>query len=160
MIDKVTGEIIAPFVRSPFNYDLNEASDRSGLKCEDPSRADQSFAEQSDINTIVKQFGLTGQLPEGVTPPQSGDFTEVYDYHSAMNVVRQAQESFMEMPADIRAEFNNDPGRFMAFVHDPANRERAEKMGLVVKREAPKPPEPVLVKVIPEPAPPGGTSST
>lgn len=157
-VDPETGEIVPPFVRSSYNYDPDAASTASGLRCDDPSRTDQSFAEEVDINTIVRRFGLTGQLPENVSVPQSGDFTAVTDFQSALNVVRAAEESFMEMPADVRSEFANDPGRFLEFVNNPANRERAEQLGIVNKREAPKIPEPVAVRVVPDPAP--GTSST
>lgn len=161
MVDKSTGEVIFPFVRSAFNYDPDEASDRSSLLCLDPSRADQSFAEECDINTIVERFGLTGQLPEGVTVPQSGDFTQVVDYQSALNVLRKAQEAFDEMPAHVRAEFGNDPARFVDFVNDPDNRARAEKLGVVVPRETPKPVEPVAVRVVADaPVSGAGTSST
>ena len=46
----------------------------------------------------------------------SGDFTNIPDFHTAMNLVRQAQEEFVRIPADVRARFNNDPGRFMEFL--------------------------------------------
>lgn len=152
MIDKETGEVIVPFLRTPYNYDTNAASDASGLRCEDPSRTDQSFAEETDINTIVKRFGLTGQLPDAgsVRAPLEGDFHEIYDYHTAANVVRQAEEAFAAMPADVRTEFGNDPGRFMDFVHNPKNMDRAVELGLAVKKEVPPPPEPVLVKLAPD----------
>lgn len=164
MVDKLTGEIVFPFVRSPFNYDVDEVSDRTGLRCEDESRAQQHFLEEVDINTIVKRFGLTGELPEpdSVKVPLEGDFEAVYDFQSAMNVVRAAEESFMAMPAEVRSEFGNDPARFMAFVHDPDNRARAEKLGLIVPRETPTAPEPMVVRVVadkPEVSG-GGTSST
>lgn len=160
-IDQDTGEIITPFLRTAHNYDRNRASDESALVCADPSRTSQEFKDDSDINTIVERFGITGQLPDpgSVKAPLEGDFHEIYDFQSALNVVRAAEESFMQMPADVRAEFKNDPGRFVDFVNNPANRARAEELGIVLKHEQPKPPEPVLVKVVPEVSG-GGTSST
>jgi len=86
------------FVRSPYNYDVAAASRESGLECLDESLAVQSEAEDADINTIVKRFGLTGQLPENVRVPLASDFTEAMDFKSAMNAIRAAQESFAEMP--------------------------------------------------------------
>lgn len=159
-VNPVTGEIVpGPFLRTAHNYDMNEASDESGLRCEDPSRTDQSFSEEVDINTIVRRFGLTGELPENLTVPQSGDFTGVSDYQSALNVVIAAQDAFMQMPAEVRAEFGNDPGRFVSFVENEKNRERAIELGIAVKKEEPKAPEPMLVRVVPEVSG-GGTSST
>lgn len=159
-VNPMTGEMVpGPFLRTAHNYDMNSASDESALVCADPSQTDQSFAEEVDINTIVRRFGLTGELPEDLKVPQSGDFTSITNYQDAMNVVRAAQEAFMEMPAEVRAEFGNDPGRFIAFVENEKNRERAIELGIAVPRETPKPVEPMLVKVVPDvPASSGGTS--
>lgn len=119
------------FVRTPYNYDRNKASDQSGLACKDATRTQQHFAEEVDINTIVRRFNLTGQLPTNIRMPEYGDFENAFDFHTAMNAIRQAQESFMAMPANIRARFHNDPGEFVDFVADDANRAEAEKFGLV-----------------------------
>lgn len=137
------------FVRSPYNYDMSAASDESGLKCEDETLAIQSARDESDINTIVRRFGLTGELPSDVSMPQSGDFVGIGDFHSAMNLVRQAQDEFLRVPADIRARFNNDPARFMAFVEDGSNVDEARKLGLL--REPVPVPEPLAVRVVPDP---------
>lgn len=96
-------------------------------------RTQQEFAEEADINTIVRRFGLTGELPENVRIPQSGDFTGVTDYHSALNLIREADEGFMELPAELRARFEHDPGRLMAFLEDASNKDEAIKLGLVNK---------------------------
>ena len=91
----------------------------------------QQYAEEVDINTIVKRFGLTGQLPQNLQMPVSGDFTDAVDFHTAMNVVRQAEEEFLRVPADVRERFGNDPGKLMAFLEDDKNRDEAIKLGLV-----------------------------
>ena len=122
------------FLRTPYNYDVNEASDASGLCCEDPSLAQQHAKDECDINTIVRRFGLTGELPSNVRAPQYGDFTSATDYHTAMNAVIAANESFMQLPADVRMRFNNDAGSFVDFCSDESNRAEAEKLGLVVPR--------------------------
>ena len=117
-----------------FNMNQNEISDATGLSCQDDSLAIQSAEEESNINTIVRRFGLTGELPNDLRMPQSGDFTGLPDFHAAMNLVRQAQEEFVRVPAEIRARFANDPARFMAFVEDEANYDEALKLGLVNAR--------------------------
>lgn len=124
-----------PFVRNPYNYDVNEASDASALLCEDPSLAQQSMLEESDINTIVRRFGLTGELPQNLRAPTYGDFSGVFDYQSALNAIMDAEDAFMELPAEIRARFGNDPGAFVDFCSDENNRSEAEKLGLVVPKE-------------------------
>lgn len=112
------------------------SSSRVQLTCSDPSLAEQSSLEETDINTIVRRFGLTGQLPTGVRQPTYGDYTDVFDYHTAMNAIVQAEEAFMEMPAHVRTRFHNDPGEFVAFCSDEANRDEALKLGLVMPKAA------------------------
>lgn len=132
------------FVRNPYNYDTMEASNESGLKCEDESLAQQHQKEEADINTIVRRFGLTGQLPDNVRIPQYGDFTGITDYQTALNAVKAADEAFMELTADIRSRFENDPEKFVEFCLNAENSEELVKMGLAVKSpevvEAPKAP--------------------
>jgi phage internal scaffolding protein len=125
------------FVRSTFNYDMNAASDESGLRCDDVSLAKQEFAEECDINTIARRFGITGELPSGVRMPSYGDFSSVVDFHTAFNAVALANEAFETMPADVRSRFQNDPGKFVDFCSDESNRDEAIRLGLV-----PPPPVP------------------
>jgi len=120
--------------RNGYNYDRDKASLETGLKCPEESLTKQSFTEEADINTIVRRFNLTGQLPENIRQPVYADFENAFDFHSAMNAIRAAQESFDAMPADLRARFHNDPGEFVDFVNDNDNRAEAEKMGLVLPK--------------------------
>lgn len=137
------------FIRSSFNYDMDAASNESALLCEDESLALQSMEEESNINTIVRKFGVTGELPSDVKMPQTGDFTNLPDFHTAMNIVRKTQEEFLRVPAEIRARFGNDPQAFMMFVEDDANRDEARRMGLL-KPEVVAP-EPMAVRVVSDP---------
>lgn len=130
---------LAVFVRSgfPFNYDADAVSDATGLACLDESLAQQQFAEEVDINTIVRRFGLTGEMPDSPVMPTFGDFTDaVTDYQTALNMLNAAQDSFMQFPAEVRARFHNDPQEMMQFLDDEKNRDEAVKLGFI-----PKPPE-------------------
>lgn len=129
-----------PFLRTPYNYDVDKASDDSGLECKDPSLAQQHMAEECDINYIVERFGVTGQFP--VAPshtPTYGDFTGIGDYRQALDAVMAADEAFMALPAKIRERFDNDPALFVDFCssNDPADRSEAMELGLI-----PYPPKP------------------
>jgi phage internal scaffolding protein len=124
--------MIKVFLRTPYNYDTMEASDACALSCPEPTLAQQHARDETDINTIVRRFGLTGELPSNVRVPQYGDFTHTTDYHTAMNAVLAANEAFMQLPADVRTRFNNDPGALVDFVSDDNNRAEAEKLGLVI----------------------------
>lgn len=118
--------------RAPGTYDPDQASEESGLRC-DPAEGvtQQQFAEEVDINNIVRRFGLTGEIPSTNNMPRSGDFTGVVDFHTAMEMIRKAEEAFMEFPAELRHKFHHDPQELMQFLEDPNNRGEAEKLGLV-----------------------------
>jgi phage internal scaffolding protein len=131
--------MISPvFLRSPFNYDMSRASEETALLCSDPSLTQQQFRDESDINTIVNVFLKTGHLPDSVSMPQYADYEGVFDFQSAMNVVRMADENFMRMPAQVRARFHNSPQEFLDFFADPGNRDEAVRLGLAVPVEQPK----------------------
>jgi len=121
--------------RNGYNYDVDQASLESGLECKDPSLTSQSSADEADINTLVRRFGLTGTMPQGLKVPEYGDFDVVMDFQSAQNAVLAAQKSFMAMPADVRARFVNDPQVFLEFCANPENADELVKMGLAIKKD-------------------------
>ena len=122
-------------------YDnFSSMSDETGLKCLDPSLTQQQFRDESDINTIVDRFMKTGHLPDPVSMPQYVDYEGVFDFQSAMNVVRQADENFMRMDAKVRSRFHNSPQEFLEFFADPANSEEAVRLGLAVAQPKESPP--------------------
>lgn len=154
-----------PFLRTAYNYDRNRAGDESGLDCrydpvtgeETPSMTQQQFAEECDINTIVKRFGLDYK-PEGIRAPQYGDFTGINSFQQAVNQIALANEAFDELHAEVRARFNNNPGEFVDFALKEENREQLEKWGMVNPKPAPKPTETALEpkKETPPATPPKG----
>lgn len=104
---------------------------------EEPSMTIQSDKDSCDINKILSTFNSTGVMSNIRTDePFSGDFSGVTDFQSAMNAVVAAQDAFMELPADVRKRFNNDPGQLIDFLGDPQNRSEAVKLGLVAGAEA------------------------
>lgn len=148
-----TGEIRFTRVRtSLFNYDTDAASLESGLRCLDPSLAQQSMKEEADINTIVRRFGVTGELPYTDRLPAYGDFQGIFDYQTAQNAILRAQASFNALPADVREAFRNDPAEFVEFATNPDNLPDLREMGLA-------PPENTSLQtpeLSGEPAKPGG----
>ena len=125
----------APFLRTPYNYDTNAASDESGVACEEPSLAQQHFKDECDINNILRQFNVTGLLPDNPLSPKYGDFTGVSDYKTALDRVIAADEEFMNLPAELRARFDNDANNLIEFLDNEENRLEAEKLGLVEPKE-------------------------
>lgn len=116
---------------------LKEWSVKHGLACADPSLAVQSQKDEADINTIVRNFGVTGRMPAGVKVPSYGDFEGVADYRSALEAVNAAELSFNALPSEVRSKFANDPQAFLEFCSDVGNLEEMRKLGLAVTPVAP-----------------------
>lgn len=121
------------FVRNPYNYDRHEASRESGLACKGVSKTQQHQKDDADINVIVKRFGVTGLLPQVQKLPTFQNFEGIFDFQSAQNAIVEANRSFMQVPAAIRARFNNSPQEFVAFCMNKDNIEELRQMGLAPK---------------------------
>ena len=128
----------SPFLRTPYNYDQDAASNETGLHCEDATLSQQHFKDECDINNILRQFNITGLLPEAPLSPRYGDFTGISDYHSALNQVIAAEDEFMALPAQIRSRFENDPAKLIDFLENAENKDEAIKLGLVNSVELPQ----------------------
>jgi len=119
----------------------------------------QEMAEECDINAIMKRYEKTGMIPvdsHGV--PQYLDLTMTPDnLMQAMDLMIEAEASFMLLPAETRKEFDNDAMRFVEFASNPDNVERMRTWGLAAP--APKDPEPELgsperpISIVPASAP-------
>jgi len=116
--------------RTAYNYDTQSASLASGVICVGPSKTQQQFLEETDINTIAKNFGLTGLLPMSARQPRYEDFSLVTDYKTAMDALRSAEHNFMQLPSGIREFFQNDPQQLLDFVENPKNAAKGEEIGL------------------------------
>jgi hypothetical protein len=107
IIERDIWKMKPPFLRTPYNYDRDVASDESGLACADPTLAQQQFRDEADINTILERFGRTGEVIVPVRAPEFGDFSGVDDYHAAMNMIIEAQSAF---DAALRSQEAKDKG--------------------------------------------------
>lgn len=142
-----TGEFEDPILHAPGNYDAYDYSLSTGTANAEPSKTNQSSKNEADINTIVKNFGVTGHLPQIPLPPSLDEFAEVFDFQSAMNIQATARHSFMMLPADVRAAFGNDPHNFVSQVDTMLSEEDPERlkinlddlraMGLMVPKTPP-----------------------
>lgn len=91
----------------------------------------QSMAAQTDVNQIVARHVAHGvPFPDGGGAGY-GDFSSALDYHSALNSIREAQDTFLRLPAAVREYCENDPGKFLDLVVDPARRDELVKLGLI-----------------------------
>lgn len=112
-------EPIASVMGTYFRRGITDPKAHSAQFRVDPgteSFVQQQFANEVDINTIVRRFGLTKALPAGVTPGMYGDFTGIHDYQSALELLERVDEGFMRLPAELRDRFQNDPARLVSYV--------------------------------------------
>lgn len=121
---------------------IRKGAKKYALICKDASRTQQNMANDCDVNTIMKRFMKTGNLP--VTNHQQGfygDVSAVPDYTGSMEIVMKAHDAFMSLPSDVRKRFANDPANMIDFLQDKNNLDEAVRLGLVKKPEG-KPPGP------------------
>lgn len=91
----------------------------------------QEFADECNINVIMRQYALTGQTPLlNERTPQYLDVTG-QDFQTAMDLVANAKTLFNELPSAIRNRFNNDPAAFLDFANDPRNVPEMETLGML-----------------------------
>lgn len=128
-------------------YDGSEEAEgaAAATSCEDESLAQQQFAEDADLNVLVRRFGLDkAPLPvEATDPAYYGDFSDVPDLRTALDLVNDATNRFMELPPQLRARFDNNPAKLWHFVNDPENASESVRLGLLkpVPTELPPPVE-------------------
>lgn len=102
-------------------------------------RVQQHFAEECDINTIVRTANKNGRLPDMIKMnPRYGDFSDALSFQEALDVVNLAHEQFSALPSHVREKFLNDPARFLAFVEDPKTpANELVELGLAKKQPQP-----------------------
>lgn len=101
------------------------------IEFNEPSMTDRSFKAECDINTIVNRCMQTGVMPQ-VEGGLYGDFVGLPDnLQDSYSLISDAQDRFMQMPSNVRAEFNNDPLQLISFINNDANRTRAVELGLI-----------------------------
>lgn len=119
-------------IRKPYDKPV-----RVSLNSFETTLAQQQFAEECDINTIMDRYAQDGLLDHVNNFQGSyGDFTSVTDYQTSVNQVIAAEAAFMDLPAAVRSRFGNDPGQLIGFLesNDPELLAESYRLGL---REAP-----------------------
>lgn len=119
--------------------DSDEENEYHGLQAgttnTDPSKTQQHFAKDADLNTIVKRYGITDGaiLPAAADARYYGDFSDAFDLRDALDRTRDAVAKFNALPSELRRIFENDPALLHDWVSDPANIEQAVELGLLSK---------------------------
>lgn len=95
-----------------------------------PSLTEQEHRDSVNIQQILKRHRVTGTVTHVARQP--GVFMNLInapDYYEAQMAIANANSIFEEIPSDIRARFDNDPGKLLEFVQNEENREEMQEMG-------------------------------
>lgn len=123
------------FIRHGLDGLQDQMSQLTAVKTIGESMTKQSEKDSADINNIMARYQKTGILPDLIKKePRYGDFSEVTSYMDAIQIVQLAEEQFSALDAHIRKRFDNDPSKFLDFVHDPKNQDELVKMGLATRK--------------------------
>lgn len=145
-------EILDIPMSKPINLPFSENKIRHhDYYSDEPSLTDQSDLATSDINYIMAQYAKTGLLP--VSDKIQGaylDNTELPSLEQAFEMVNQASELFMQLPATVRKAMDNDPSQLENFISDDNNRDFLVKHGVLVQKEK-EPKSPPESSAVPEP---------
>lgn len=133
--------------RNPYDEDANTAErNATNIANEEPSLTVQDGGE-TDLNSIVRRMGIGdgSVLPAGITetrPEYYGDFTTApTSLRDALDIVNQAEDAFMSLPASVRRRFSNNPLNLWEWIQDPAHAEEAVEMKLLSRIPVPTPTE-------------------
>jgi len=76
----------------------------------EPSETDQTGADDTDINVIVKRYGVYGTVPSGNKPPQFGQDTTEYptELAEAIEIARSVKELRQGLPEKLRTMDNEE----------------------------------------------------
>lgn len=99
----------------------------------EPTRSQQQFKQDTDINHIVARHKVTGMMPRGNAgrQPIFGDFSSALDYQAQLDKVADVDQQFASLPARLRKRFQNSPYQLIRWVNDPENFDEAVELGLL-----------------------------
>lgn len=124
------------------------AAQKTWIDCSrDPGVTSQSAALDLDINRIVKRAGINDamsveQVEALIGRGEYGQFSSELTFHQAMNTMKDAERTFMALPASVRSQFGNSPAEMLdalrsAAAGDEKALARVRKAGLVAAEQVP-----------------------
>ena len=92
---------------------------------------EQNMTKECDVNEIIKKYDKQGLITHlNRIEAQFGDMTGM-DYKESLDLVIKVKAEFDQLPSEIRKEFSNDPAKYLEFMENPENRDRAIELGLI-----------------------------
>lgn len=104
-----------------------------GVVFTEPTRTQQHFKDETDINKIVARAIQTGDATVFTTAERGSyyDTSTFSDYQDALQIIADIDEDFFSLPSSLRRQFNDDPDAYVAFMADPRNVDKAVELGLL-----------------------------
>lgn len=109
---------------------------------DEPSRTQQHFVDETNINNIMGRYKKTGvcdSVNTGIARYQ--DNYVVGDYRSSLDCVLEGEQMFAALPADVRKKFSNDAEKFAEFIINSDNEEALKELGIGIAKPGVKEPE-------------------
>lgn len=104
----------------------------------DEDLVQQHMRDECDVNVIMRRYQNTGVLTHVMEDANAiyGDFYDVPDYKSGVELMLAADNLFMELPSSVRDKFQNNAGEFLDFASNPDNIDEMREMGLAEPKQA------------------------
>lgn len=116
-------------------YDHKVVSEETSFHTGEESVVQQHLGVEADVNTIVRRFGATGEVPVSrAAAAVYGDFTGLGDLDTASAVVERADAAFMSLPPDVRERFKNDPREVVRLAQSVSVEEFVEHLKAPAKK--------------------------
>lgn len=129
------GKAVSPFdVKSSREMKTYKKGDKVGTVFPGKSKTQQGLAKTVELKRVLKNSGV---IPTVNKQPIYGDFTEFPDLSRAIEIAEKANNAFLELPASVRAKFNNSPAEMSKWILKPENLEEARELGIVVQKQKP-----------------------
>lgn len=134
-----------------FHSAYSQTSPVCAFHTEGESLTQQQFTDECDIQNILRSHDRNGVITH-IHKGNAiyGDFSNITDFSDALDQIKDAQDSFMNIPSEIREQFKNDAGEFFKFASNSDNEEKMREMGLLkpldsvaMPTEQPANPDPV-----------------
>lgn len=117
---------------------MNRPRKRVQKKFTQPSLTKQSFRDECDISVIVRNFAVTGTLPQKRQEPQYG--VAHGDFQEAQFALAAARSTFETLSPEVRAKYG-DLNEIVRAMNDPARASELASDGIFNAYGIPDTPE-------------------